>query len=194
MFSRPANSADINPRVRLGKVRGNVFPAEFLLQQFAQDLTNPVPSWSQEVSVCEWEGIVCNDQLEVEKVDLRSRKLRGVLQWKFLPHTVQILVFWENTLSGPVDLTVLPPPLTVFRISENEFSGEIDLCHLPSNLKVLNLAKNNFSGMVRFDMLPQGLERILLYRNEELMGDMIISKLPPCLSIRYVQGTKIRVY
>ena len=115
----------------------------WVLQQYGDDESAVPDQWRQKyalvtlgqplrsVSVCEWPGVVCDDDDTdevVTQVDLRNHQIAGTL---------------------PIDLSLLTD-LTLLRLDDNDFSGTIPEEYFAglASLKVLSLAGNSLSGRV----------------------------------------------
>ncbi|KAI5061961.1 hypothetical protein GOP47_0022500 [Adiantum capillus-veneris] len=143
----------------------------------------PRVNWLLNVSVCEWQGVICNANKRVESLHLPGVGLTGRIPEGVLGSLseLRVLSLRSNKLSGP-----LPPDLancTQLRslyLQHNELSGSLPpLSSLPPLIR-LNLAYNKFS-----DVIPSSyslLRRLgtLYLQNNSLSGSLpgFISLLP----------------
>ena len=175
--------------VRPAKVHGSALPQEYLLEKILQDvkvvpLKIPVRSpfcWSTETPACKWRGVTCDAQGIVTKIYWGCCNLNGELHWEFLPKTLITFNARSNELRGIVELIDLPPGLESFSASYNLHGGTPDLRELPLTMKELWLEYNCFEGRVDLDALPKSMKALHLEENQDLSGQIDVSKLPPKL-------------
>ncbi len=64
-------------------------------------------------------------------------------------------------------------------LRSNQLAGGFDLTQLPPGLRVLDLRRNQLSGDVDLTRLPATLSTLLLSGNDELLGAVDLTPLPP---------------
>ena len=197
------------------RVRGAVLPQVYDMSRLIENATfDSCLNWRIDVEVCKWDGLKCNNRGEIDSIAwsfnaleylhpaLRSsQSLKGTMNFKCLPRTLETVDFQENQLTGEVCLVDLPPNMQVFALSKNCFTGSIDLTSLPESLEHLYLDENRFSGEICLNKLPaqmdflclggnaltghvdlrslpQGMTRLNLDRNQ-FSGPLFLNDLPP---------------
>jgi len=192
--------------VRIGKVRGAQLPQEYELSQFIAHVDNRLPSWNISTHACEWQGVSCNSDLRVTKINWNSWGLghslgevhwenpqgneltynskntvpAGPLRWDCLPYTILFCEVSGQKFTGTLPLDLLPRELTSLRASNNDFTGELNLTHLPSSLEELQLDSNAFEGCVNLAHFPSKL-RIVNLSSNTFSGPIDLSCLPESL-------------
>ena len=120
------------------------------------------------VNVCEWEGITCNDDGEVERFLWVSKKEdgTGTLGFEFLPWSMKAVWMFLNALSGTIQLADLPEKVEKLSLSCNQLTGSLDLDGLPATVRELDLSKNKFTGDISLEKLPKCLKQLELSQNQ----------------------------
>ena len=183
------------------------------MQRFVRLLSSPHWSWNDSTPVCEWGGVVCDDEANVLGINWTpySDPL-GELNWDALPMTVRtlriggqpasprhfsgrihtpelpqrLLTFYASycNFDGEIEWNSLPPTLYEFSVTRNTLSGKLTLTSLPLSLKVLHLGENKFTGEIDLTHLPPRLAILWAYDNA-LSGEISLTRLPPqFLSLR----------
>ena len=186
-----ASTADDMPSARLGKIRGVNLPVEYKLEKLIKGIQNPHSSWSTSTPACEWDGVDCNDEDEVDCINWTNRGLRGTLDWKHIPETVRSGYVRINKIEGTLELSALPRGLEKFWAEDNKLYGPLQFSDLPPSLKILNLSDNNFVGNVDFSNLPSELTGLNISNNKHLSGTLCLKNIPSTLAYRNVACTKI---
>ena len=166
---------------RPSKVRGAQLPQEYELSQFIQHIHKTKTTWNTSNPACEWEGVTCDEELNVMEVNWGFMFLSGSPSWGDLCRTVRNFSVWENGLTGGVSFSELPPGLSYLQLSTNAFSGELDLTHLPARLESLLLKDNKFEGNVDLTHLPSTLRKLCMSENQ-ISGKVNLTGLPRKLS------------
>ncbi|KAI3465297.1 hypothetical protein Pfo_021960 [Paulownia fortunei] len=165
------------------------------------ELPNPLSTWDQNQSPCNWSGVSCNKHGErVVGLHLSGLKLTGFMS----PHignlsflrslelqnnqltaklpdqlgnlvSLRMLNLSFNSLEGDIPSNMTQcKGLRIFDLMQNKISGEIpeDLSHL-TQLQVLNLGKNQLSGVV-----PSSLANISSLVNLNLGTNKLGGSIP----------------
>lgn len=146
-----------------------------------------LPSWNlSNQTPCNWFGVKCNLQGEVEEINLKSLNLQGSsLPSNFQPlKSLKVLVLSSNNITGRIPKEFGDYQELIFiDLSENFLFGEIpeEICRL-SKLQTLALHTNSLEGNIPFNIgnLPS-LVNLTLYDNK-LSGEIpksigLLSKL-----------------
>ncbi|KNH06019.1 hypothetical protein XU18_3060 [Perkinsela sp. CCAP 1560/4] len=93
--------------------------------------------------VCDWTGVTCNADGEVEEFQWVSKKQdgTGTLGFEFLPCSMKTVRMFWNALSGTIQLADLPEKIEVVYTSLNNLIGSLDLDSLPAVVRSLHLGK-----------------------------------------------------
>ena len=203
--------------LKLGRVNLSLVPQEILMERFIDGLHVTPPSWkftkkrylglsSTHVSICTWEGIICDKDQIVRRVLSGSHNLAGSLHYQylprgvhelrigrkgpdisgdldllFLPESLKIMSVQGNAHNSTISLGSLPSSLTLLNVSDNQLHGELDLTHLPDNLTHLLLNMNLFSGSISLTQLPEKLKVLRLDHNH-IEGPVDLTSLPTNLT------------
>ena len=178
---------------RAHKVRGTSLPPEFMLIRMIENIQNPHSSWTADIPISKWKGVMCLESGDIDKIRFERSKLQGPLRWDMLPRSLTHFGVYSNKLMGEVDLSELPPKLKFLDGSYNMFTGGLDLCHLPMSLEEIFFSENKLSGRVDFSHLPHRLCSLALRHNRLLGGEMRLRELPSSLSYRPIFETSIVV-
>mmetsp|Transcript_23589 Transcript_23589/g.36792 ORF Transcript_23589/g.36792 Transcript_23589/m.36792 type:complete len:167 (-) Transcript_23589:65-565(-) len=99
-----------------------------------------------------WQKVKLDDFGDVISIDWSNSLLKGRIDLRALPPTLQTLRLNNNFLRGPLDLTSLPDTLETLCLQSNGFSGDVDFSRLPASLKYLDVSKTGLQGeVVHFD-------------------------------------------
>ena len=189
----PGECSDHSHRRRLGKVKGMSLPQEVQLSRVIANVSNPAPSWNTFFMACEWAGVGCDAQLQVERIDWSSSRLtatgllQGTVALNLLPESVRSFNIGNNELVGMrTDLDSLPPGLVKLEMYSNLHHGPLSLSGLPNTLRELSFSRNCFHGTLTVDTVPTSL-RVLdaSYNN---FKELIVKELPKLLQIDVVQN------
>ncbi|KNH07674.1 hypothetical protein XU18_1675 [Perkinsela sp. CCAP 1560/4] len=98
--------------------------------------------------VCEWKGVKCNADKEVENFRwlMKRQEGTGTLSLAFLPYTMKKATMVGNALSGTIQLADLPESMEELLLIQNKLSGSFCLDSLPGAMRKLYLSKNNFNA------------------------------------------------
>ena len=185
-------TADDAPSIRLGRIRGVHLPIEYQLEKLTRGIQNQHSSWSTNTPACEWNGVKCDDG-EVVHIDWSNRKLRGTLDWKWIPKTVKGFNVLVNEIEGTLELSSLPRALEKLFVGSNKLSGSLHFSDLPPKLLILNLSDNDFTGHADLLCLPSELKCMKISDNKELSGTLCMENIPQTLTYRNVDNTNINV-
>ena len=92
--------------------------------------------------VCEWEGVNCNADGEVEEFEWVRKQQHGTVGFEFLPCSMKTVRMYANALSGTIELPDLPGKMEIVSFTCNKLTGSLDLDRLPSNVQTLDLSIN----------------------------------------------------
>ena len=133
------------------------------------------------LEVCEWPGVDCNADGEVEQINFDSTGggplPEGTAHLEFIPNTANTIRLDRTALHGTVDFGILPPKLENFFIFGNKFRGEFRSFDGFSCLGTLVISGNNFHGSVDASALPRTLMGLSIDSND-LHGSLELEKLP----------------
>ena len=132
--------------------------------------------------VCEWKGVKCNGDGEVEEFKWGCKHQHGIgtVDFEFLPCSMKSLQMWNNVLSGTIQLADLPGKIEVVYLLDNQIKGSLDLDRLPAAVRTLGLSSNKFTGEVSLENLPIAVQTLNLGVNQ-LSGAICLTSLPPAL-------------
>ena len=118
--------------------------------------------------VCEWDGVTCNADGEVEEFQWNNKHDNGTgtVGFEFLPWSMKTLRMFINALSGTIQLADLPGKMEVVDISFNNLIGCLDLDRLPAAVRSVYLSGIKFTGDISLENLPKGLETLSLLDNQ----------------------------
>ena len=142
------------------------------------------------LDACKWEGVQCDDDQNVTKIDFHLVSLGGSISFDHLPPHLKDLNIdalfnhdqkWEMVLYGTLDAAALPRTMISLSVISNNFSSTIDFVRFPPTMTDLRLALNEFSGTVQLTALPASLAVLRLDSNN-FEGTLDFSALPPDLS------------
>lgn len=143
----------------------------------------PRVSWLLNVSVCEWQGVICNAKKRVESLHLPAVGLTGRIPDGVLGSLseLRVLSLRSNKLFGPLpsDLSNCTQLRSLY-LQHNELSGPLPpLSSLPPLIR-LNLAYNNFSGVIPSSYALLRRLGTLYLQNNSLSGSLpeFVSLLP----------------
>ncbi|KNH05366.1 hypothetical protein XU18_3606 [Perkinsela sp. CCAP 1560/4] len=97
--------------------------------------------------VCEWTGVICNGDGEVEEFQwiCKNEDGTGTLGFEFLPCSMKSLRMFMNALSSTIQLAGLPEKMEVISLASNKLTGSLDLDSLPHAFRKLYLSNNKFT-------------------------------------------------
>ena len=130
--------------------------------------------------VCEWKGVTCNADGEVEEFHWNNKQQAGTLGFEFLICSMKTLYMFMNDLSGTIQLGDLPGRMKKLSLFSNNLIGSLDFDTLPADVQALNLSRNKFTGEICLENLPKCLESLSLSKNQ-LSGAICLTALPPAL-------------
>ena len=194
--------------VRRGKVNRECLSQDTLMWQLTEQLVVRHASWilfknsfiggllktpRKPVSVCTWQGVFCDKEMNVVSIDWRAELLRfslkgnisfpdlprhldklvvtdhvaltGEIPTRSLPSSLRHINTYHNIFFGSLQLSTLPEGLEILNGNHNRFSGHLDLCHLPHTIRRILLNHNRFSGTITVDALPPRIELLWLHAN-----------------------------
>ena len=127
-----------------------------------------------------WTGIVYDSEGNITRIVWSWALLRGSIDLRWAPETLEYLSLGNNDLSGGVSLNELPHTLSFLSLSVNHLTGSLGLTCLPARLKTLYMSHNLFSGSVDLAHLPASLQSLDISHNA-LSGRVDLSKLPQAM-------------
>jgi photosystem II stability/assembly factor-like uncharacterized protein/Leucine-rich repeat (LRR) protein len=108
-------------------------------------------NWNSDKSVCEWEGIVCDQNQHVIEINLQNNHLSGEIPVDFSNvRSIQILNLSNNNLFGNLpDNLYLLRSLKELYVNDNDFSGEIpELLFQFKHMETMYINNNQFQGEI----------------------------------------------
>ena len=169
----------------IGKFDRSMLSQQDLMELFIFGLNKPEKicgSRADPADVCEWEGITCNDDGEVEKFHWGLKQEAGTIGFEFLPWSMKTLRMFMNALSGTIQLADLPEKVDKLSLSCNQLTGSLDLDGLPATVRTLSLSQNKFTGDISLEKLPKCLKQLELSQNQ-LSRTICLTCLPPALEV-----------
>ena len=156
-----------------------------LMELFIFGLNKPEKicgNWDDPADVCEWKGVKCNGDGEVEEFHwiYKTKNGTGTLGFEFLPCSMKTLRIFMNALSGTIQLADLSGKIEVVYLYDNQMTGSLNLDRLPATVRTLNLSENKYTGEISLEHLPKCLEYLSLFENH-LSGTICLTSLPPAL-------------
>ncbi|KNH05998.1 hypothetical protein XU18_3072 [Perkinsela sp. CCAP 1560/4] len=123
----------------IGRVDRSMLSQQELMELFIFGLNEPEEicgSRDDPADVCEWEGVKCNVDGEVERFLWISKKEdgTGTLGFEFLPCSMKSLQMWNNALSGTIHLADLPGKIEVVYLCDNQLTGSLNFDRLPAEV------------------------------------------------------------
>ena len=143
----------------IGRFDRSTLPQQTLMELFIFGLNDPEKicgSRDDPADVCEWEGVKCNVDGEVEKFYWIGERGHGTgtLGLEFLPCSMKSLQMWRNALSGTIQLADLPGKIEVVYLNVNQLTANPTKGHLSvvgwTSTPVSGEAKNLFKPLVVF--------------------------------------------
>lgn len=140
-------------------------------------------NWSTSTDCCLWEGIVCDQDGRVSRLQLQSRGLKGRIS-PFLANLTSLshLNLSHNILFGvlPDKLFMSLPQLSTLDLSFNSLFGEItSALPFPSSIKRIDLSSNHFSGMI----LPHWLQQTPNLISFNVSNNSFIGRIPSSICL-----------
>ena len=163
----------------IGKFDRSMLSQQDLMELFIFGLNKPeniCGSLDDPDDVCEWTGVKCNADKEVENFRwlMKRQEGTGTLSLAFLPYTMKKATMVDNALSGTIQLADLPESMEELLLIQNKLSGSFCLDSLPGAMRKLYLSKNNFTGRISLKKLPEELESLVVSENR-LTGTAYLS-------------------
>ena len=189
---------------RSAKVGRILVPQEYNLERFFANISNPHCSWTTNTTACEWKGIQCDTNGNVNRIELgvspiisfltgEKDEYYGTFTWRYMPDTTLHLAVGElKGISGVLSIADLAPSLYSIFITNCALYGSVDLTVLPQKLTCLSLDGNRFSGALDLTSLPQELIILCLQRNC-FEGEVNLSKLPATLTTLDLRSNYIHI-
>ena len=194
--------AEEQPRTRLGKVRPEVISEDAIMMGLVSEIKNPDPSWvitnkkgllsHKRTSVCQWRGVSCDSQSNVERIFWENLGMRGTLKGPF-PRRLNAFGIWNNNLFGEIHVCHFPDSLTAFHIDCNHYTGSLDLTRLPPGMVKLSMYQNSFSGPLDISALPPTITQLGFAENK-LTGVLNFVHLPKAFEFISLFGNNIVAY
>ncbi|KNH03741.1 leucine-rich repeat protein [Perkinsela sp. CCAP 1560/4] len=175
----------------VGRVDRASLPQQALMELFIFGLNEPEEicgSRDNPDDVCEWQGVKCNGDREVEDFHwgFKWDNGTGTLGLEFLPPSMKVVAMYQNALYGTFQLADLPKKMEVVCLFENQLTGSLDLDSLPAVVRSLQLSKNEFTGDISLENLPKCLKELELAENQ-LSGTICLTSLPPALQVIHLK-------
>ena len=160
---------------------------------------NLIPSYSQNVSTCEWFGVEClrgkvirvawNGGHSGQEGDNQIR-MGIMLQSDWFPRGVyEVIINYVNF--GSLDTRRLPKYLTFATLSSCSICGTLNFTQLPSMMERLVVSRNSISGPVFLTQLPTKMKYLDVRFNNIQTIYVCNETLPKCLmSIMAYEGQK----
>ncbi|KNH06313.1 hypothetical protein XU18_2818 [Perkinsela sp. CCAP 1560/4] len=98
--------------------------------------------------VCEWKGVTCNADKDIDKFLWINKKGygTGTLGFEFLPPSIKAVVMYQNALHVTIQLADLPGKMEKVFLTRNNLAGSLDLDRLPTDVRTMNLSGNQFTA------------------------------------------------
>ncbi|KNH06310.1 hypothetical protein XU18_2815 [Perkinsela sp. CCAP 1560/4] len=156
---------------RIGRFDGSMLSQQDLMELFIFGLNEPEKicgNRDDPADVCEWKGVTCNADKDIEKFLWINKKEdgTGTLGFEFLPWSMKIVKMCRNALSGTIQLADLPRKMEVLSLANNKLTGSLDLDGLPHAFQRLYLRENELTGEISLKNLPKGLKSLVLAENQ----------------------------
>ena len=187
---------------RPAKVKGAVLPQEYNLARFVANISNPGVTWTTNIRACDWKGVECNTDEQVEYFGLNPFDLfgaeeednySGTFAWIYMPDTIKSFFMASQAgITGTLPVADLPTSLTSFALTMCNMFGPVDLTVLPPNMHRLNLKDNQFSGALDLMSLPARMG-VLLLEGNRFEGSVNLSRLPVTMKHIHLRGNNIHV-
>ena len=135
----------------IGRFDRSMLSQQDLMELFILGLNEPeriCGSRDDSDDLCEWEGVTCNADGEVEDFKWSCKQQHGTLGFEFLPRSMKSLHMFLNALSGTIQLADLPGRMEELSLLSNQLTGCLDLDRLPAAFRTLNLYSNEFTGEI----------------------------------------------
>ena len=143
----------------IGKFDRSMLSQQDLMELFIFGLNEPEKicgSLDDPDDVCEWEGVTCNADGEVEEFVWKHyfEDGTGTIGFEFLPWSMKIVRMLYNALSGTIQLADLPGKMEAVNLGGNQLNADPTKGHLSvvgwTSTPVLGEAKNLFKPLVVF--------------------------------------------
>ncbi|CAN6696683.1 unnamed protein product [Malus baccata var. baccata] len=124
------------------------------LTTFSRSLSSPPLNWTTDaVDCCQWEGITCNQDLWITRLQLPSKGLNGgIISPASLGNLTHLthLNLSHNSLYGSLEARFFLSlnRLEILDLSYNLLSRELSLSQLPSIVQIVDLSSNHFHGEI----------------------------------------------
>mmetsp|Transcript_39932 Transcript_39932/g.63110 ORF Transcript_39932/g.63110 Transcript_39932/m.63110 type:complete len:260 (-) Transcript_39932:49-828(-) len=175
----------------VGKIDKSSLSQQTLMELLFQGLKNTqgiCSTGTAPTEISHWGFTETNDSQEVISINWSFRDLRGTMDMRWIPESVESFSTKSNSLEGSVDFTVLPTNLRVLVLSSNKYTGQIILDHL-KKLEGAWLQMNSFSGTLCLENLSPKLNKLDVSKNR-LTGLLCLTKLPPSLNSLLVDANQ----
>ena len=141
----------------IGKFDRLTASQQILMELFIFGLKKPEKicgSRDNPADVCEWEGVTCNADGEVEEFEWVRKQQHGTVGFEFLPCSMKTVRMYANALSGTIELPDLPGKMEIVSFTCNKLTTNPTKGHLFvvgwTSTPVLGEAKNLFKPLVVF--------------------------------------------
>ena len=198
LFAMMVHGSDAErAKVRPGRIRGSFLSQEFLMAQLVAkfELLDD-DSWKEDVPVCKWYGVDCNDDGKIIEINWDHVLSYGEFDFSLLPATLIRLslskMFDDDLFTGCPDFTLLPNDMHYLDISGNAFSGTPDFTRCPAGLTYVDLSDNCFSGEISLGRLPSTIKTVSLAYNGSLSGHVSRFLAARIMSVN-IESTKITI-
>jgi hypothetical protein len=154
---------------------------QFLTQLKGQQNNNSTLVWKPDTDPCKdhWNGVYCDAQMSIKKLDLYRFNLSGTLDVALLcnlqplAESLTFLSLDDNNISGGITSEIGNcKQLTRLHLSGNQLAGNLPTSlAMLNNLKRLDISNNKFSGPLPNLARISGLN-MFLAQNNELSGNI----------------------
>ncbi|KNH04558.1 hypothetical protein XU18_4242 [Perkinsela sp. CCAP 1560/4] len=143
----------------IGRFDRSMLSQQDLMELFIFGLNEPEKicrNRDDPADVCEWKGVECNADGEVEGFQwfFKYDDGRGTLGFELLPWNMKTVKMYINALSGTIQLVDLPIKIEKLTLSYNNLTGSLDLDRLPATIRGLELSINKFTGEISLEPPP----------------------------------------